>query len=52
VIDAVVAGDTIPGARKGRDGGGVGLGDDAVALGAVALAMDLVGQKRGKGGKK
>lgn len=52
VVDAVVAGDTIPGARKGGLVVESELGDDAVALGAVALAMDLVGQKRGKGAKK
>jgi glucokinase len=45
VIEEIVAADALPGARSGGIIVQSALGDDAVAIGAVALAQEVMGEK-------
>jgi len=44
IVQRIVASDALPGARRGGEIVQSKLGDDAVALGAVAIARQLIGQ--------
>jgi glucokinase len=44
IVQKIVAADALPGARRGGEVVQSTLGDDAVALGAVAIAQELVGE--------
>ena len=47
IVEEVLACDALPGARAGGKVVVSALGDDAVVLGAVALARELVGDESG-----
>ena len=44
IVQKIVASDALPGARRGGEIVESKLGDDAVALGAVAIAQELIGE--------
>ncbi len=44
IVQKIVASDALPGARRGGEVVQSKLGDDAVALGAVAIAQELIGE--------